>query len=123
MKSNTFVLNSNTLIGSYIKFENTSANAQNALYYYKMEVKDGLIKTEFVLNDELLVTEYTTLKRFAYYPDPHYWYGVGVLFKPGAIPVGEYILSTTVSFYLGEEAGWFPISHVIVGFNMVECWH
>jgi len=95
---------------------------EEALEFWKMEVKDGLILTEFVLNGEPLENEYTSLKRFWYHPDAHYWYwyGIGVLFKPGELPVGEYILETSISIYFDE---WIPFVYWNVGFTICDCWH
>ena len=95
-----------------------------AKQFYLDETVNGLVKTEYVLNGTLLENEYTALKRTMYHPDPHYWYwyGIGVLYKPGELPAGLYYLDTYIKVYI-DGFGWWTVINWHINYTISECWH
>jgi len=108
----------------YWIFGSEGEDHELALEFYKMEVVDELIITTFYINNEPFKPTYTALKPLLEIKDAQFgwWYGLGLLYKPGEIPVGLHMLNATVDIFW-PPFGWIQIFHFVTFINMLECWH
>jgi hypothetical protein len=87
---------------------------------------NGEVVTNLIMDGNYLETKMTTLKRSlaVFPPEPHYgWlYSVGVLFKPGEIPVGEHTITISFDLWI-DGVGYVTMFEWYSFFNILECWH